>query len=213
MRRFKKAAMVVILCYLAVSILMGCEFVSTLKELKGDLIGEAFQCIFYNDSGSKILTVDGNRVNVSGNRIEQYSYNSDGTLSTRYELSSVITIDVDGHQISSCGDTILFAEKGIEPVVDFELETTKGSNEGDITEATFISGIVNHFANYFGKSCVVVIKSQTGNPICVYVGDSVYWEVCEDLPKTTRLLIDGKSMYIHRANFQIIDRALISSGQ
>ena len=40
--------------------------------------------------------------------------------------------------------------------------------------------------------------------------DEVYWEICQDLPKTTKLMIDGKTLYIHRANFQIIDKALLN---
>lgn len=61
----------------------------------------------------------------------------------------------------------------------------------------------------FGKSRVVVIQSQLGDPICAYSGDRVYYEVCSDLPKTTKLSIDGKALYIHRANFQIIDTSLL----
>ena len=45
--------------------------------------------------------------------------------------------------------------------------------------------------------------------ICAYSGDNVYWEVCNDLPKTTKLMIDGKAIYVHRANFQIIDLSLL----
>ena len=63
--------------------------------------------------------------------------------------------------------------------------------------------------NKFGKARVVVIKSQLGNPIMAFSGDSVYWEIPEDLPKMTKLMIDGKALYIHRANFQIIDKELI----
>ena len=32
----------------------------------------------------------------------------------------------------------------------------------------------------------------------------------KDLPKTTKLMIDGKALYIHRANFQIIDKSLLN---
>ena len=66
------------------------------------------------------------------------------------------------------------------------------------------------YKNYFGKPQVVVIQSQLGDPICAYSGNDVYWEVCKDLPKTTKLMIDGKALYIHRANFQIIDKELLN---
>ena len=67
------------------------------------------------------------------------------------------------------------------------------------------------YKNAFGKSRVIVIQSQLGDPICAFSGESVYYEVCEDLPKTTKLMIDGKALYIHHANFQIIDKALLSN--
>ena len=42
-----------------------------------------------------------------------------------------------------------------------------------------------------------------------FSGDDVYWEVPEDLPKMTKLMVDGKALYIHRANYQIIDKKLL----
>ena len=52
----------------------------------------------------------------------------------------------------------------------------------------------------------MLVKSQTGKPIEAYAGDSVDWKVEDDLPKTTGITIDGKSLFIHRANFQIMSR-------
>lgn len=48
-----------------------------------------------------------------------------------------------------------------------------------------------------------MIKSRLGQPIAAFSGDDVYWEVPEDLPKMTKLMIDGKALYIHRANYYI----------
>ena len=53
------------------------------------------------------------------------------------------------------------------------------------------------------------IQSQLGVPICAYSGEKVYWEIPDDLPKMTKLMIDGKALYIHRANFEIIDKDLL----
>lgn len=52
----------------------------------------------------------------------------------------------------------------------------------------------------------MVIKSQMGTPIEVFNGDSIKWGIDDNLPKTTRLMVDGKTLYIHRANFQILDK-------
>lgn len=40
----------------------------------------------------------------------------------------------------------------------------------------------------------MVVQSQLGVPIYAYSGDDVYWEVRNDLPKTTKLMIDGKAL-------------------
>ena len=72
------------------------------------------------------------------------------------------------------------------------------------------ANIINKYKNYFGKSRVVVIKSQLGQPITAYSGDEVYWSVPKKLPKMTKLMIDGKALYIHRANYQIIDTSLLN---
>ena len=83
------------------------------------------------------------------------------------------------------------------------------NSNGGVAELTSVAKVVNKYKNYFGKPQVVVIQSQLGVPICAFSGDDVYWEIPDDLPKMTKLMIDGKALYIHRANFEIIDRALI----
>jgi len=56
---------------------------------------------------------------------------------------------------------------------------------------------------------LVIIQSQLGNPICVFSGNDVSWDIPKNLPKTTMVTIDGKVLYIHRANFSIVDMELI----
>ena len=41
------------------------------------------------------------------------------------------------------------------------------------------------------------------------MGVEVHWEIPEDLPKFTKLMVDGKALYIHRANFQMVDSSLL----
>lgn len=131
------------------------------------------------------------------------------TVISGYELSSVITINIDGNEIQSCGDTCIFEQDGLEPDVDFEQTDIYSQSTGKLSDNTYVAGIVNQYKNYFGKSRVVVIKSQLGQPITAYSGDEVYWKIPKKLPKMIKLMIDGKALYIHRANFQIIDTALL----
>lgn len=188
-----------------------CAFLkSKINDIKGSLSGNTYTITTYDNYGNKVLTTNGSKVNIRGNTVETLVYNSDGTISTGYDLSSVITIDIDGKEMESCGDTCIFVQDGLTPAVEFSIEDINSSSKGSITDNTFISKYINKYRNLFGKSRVVVIKSQLGQPIVAYSGDDVYWEIPDDLPKMTKLMIDGKALYIHRANFQIIDTDLIN---
>lgn len=210
----KIKAFVSAVCILAMAIcLSGCDIASwssTVNDIKGQLVENSFKCQFYDNYREKFLTASGAKVGMTGNVIEESVIDSsDGSTSTAYSLSSVVTISIDGKEIQSCGDTIIFEESGLKPDAEFQLSDIESSSSGKFSENTIISGIVNDYKNFFGKGQVVVIQSQLVVPICAYSGNDVYWEVRNDLPKTTKLMIDGKALYIHRANFQIIDKDLI----
>lgn len=205
---------VFIICILTMSLLSSCNIArlnSEVNDIKGQLVGNSFECQFYDNYGKKFLTASGTKIGMTGNIVKESKINSsDGTTATEYALSSVVTINIDGKQIQSCGDTIIFEESSLKPDAEIQLKNIESSSSGKFSENAIISGIVNDYKNFFGKGQVVVIQSQLGVPICAYNGDDVYWEIRNDLPKTTKLMIDGKALYIHRANFQIIDKDLIN---
>lgn len=184
-------------------------FFSETHELKGSLIGVSYTIEFYDNYGAKFLTVSGENIDIDGNIVEEMGIDSSGYTVTNYSLSSVITITIDGKQMSSCGNTVIFAESGLKPDVSFSLSDIESESSGGLSNLTSVAKVVNNYKNYFGKPQVVVIQSQLGVPICAYSGKDVYWEIPDDLPKMTKLMIDGKALYIHRANFEIIDRDLI----
>ena len=184
---------------------------STYNDMNGTITGNTYHCSFYTNTGENFMNVTGQKIDIDSNAVKELTYSdSDGWGYTK-TLSSVLTITVDGKQIESCGSTIVFAEDGLEPDVDFNAEALEqiNSTADGLGDNTIIARVVNDYQNYFGKSTVVVIQSQLGDPICAYSGDDVYWEVSEDLPKTTKLMVDGKALYIHRANFQIVDKELL----
>lgn len=209
----KKVLPLLIVLFVATCIgITGCDaaFVSnTINELKGSLIGNSYNIDFYDNYGNKFLTATGDKINITGNTVSTISYSSDGEYELTPELSSVITINIDGSAIESCGDTVIFAGNGLKPVLNFNLQSEINSNSESISDNTAISTTLNKYKNLFGKSRIVVIQSQLGDPIYAFEGDEVYWEVPDDLPKMTKLMIDDKPLYIHRANFQIIDKKLL----
>ena len=192
--------------------LVGCEwagFGSSLNDLSGSIKGNTYECQFYSNSGEQFMTAEGSNIHISANIVDEYTYT--GEMWERTEvMSSVITITIDGKQIESCGSTVLFVEEGLKPDVEFDTSDIHiSSSANGIEDMTIIAETVNKYKNYFGKGTVVVIQSQLGDPICAFSGDDVYWEVSDNLPKTTKLMIDGHALYIHRANFQIIDKELL----
>lgn len=155
------------------------------------------------------MEMSGQKIDMNSNTVEEPTYTDSGWGYTQ-TLSSVVTITVDGKEVESCGTTMLFAENSLSPDVDFtQPDKINSKTDGKLSDNTIIAKTVNKYKNYFGKSRIVVIQSQLGDPICAYSGDEVYWKVCKDLPKTTKLMVDGKALYIHRANFQIIDKTLL----
>lgn len=207
MRNKKKLLCMVLCICMIVMTLTGCEgFNSGVATMKGDIVGNTFTIDTFDNYGNLTLQTTGERINVTPNIVNEPVYD-DGWTYTK-TMSSVINIDIDGHQIESCGDTCIFYDNRLTPDYDFTVNKIDSTSDS-IMDAPIISGSINSIKNYVGKSSVVIIKSQLGQPIYAFSGDSVYWEIPEKLPKFTKLSIDGKPLYIHRANFQIIDKALL----
>ena len=205
-----KALLATIICICVITGLTGCAANDDyMNDVKGNLSGNSYTIYTYDNYGQKVMTTTGDKINIAGNKTKSKGYDSEGNETTSYDVSSVITILIDGKEIESCGDTCIFEQKGLKPEVDFTQEDITSHSTGKISENAYIAGIVNYYKNYFVKSRVVVIKSQLGQPIAAYSGDEVFWKIPDDLPKMTKLMIDGKALYIHRANFQIIDKELL----
>lgn len=207
----KKIITTVLVIALAAVSLCGCSLLDNeVNELNGSITGNTYDASFYSNEGVKFMEMSGQKIDLKSNVVKEQSWSSEGGWGYTKTLSSVVTVTIDGKEVESCGSTMIFAEKGLSPEVDFKSpEVIKSATDGSLGENVIIANVVNKFKNNFGKSRVVVIQSQLGDPICAYSGDKVYWEVCQDLPKTTKLMIDKKALYIHRANFQILDKDLL----
>lgn len=201
MKNGKKILMVglfLILSFTLVSCSTGIGFIDNwLGKTKGALIGQDFTISSYDDYGNKTLTVNSNKVNVG-----LYDNGEEAVYK-----SEVLEITANGNQMLQVGNTLIFAEKGLDMIEDFEVPTNINTqNGGGIIP---VDRFINSLKNKLGKDKTVIISSQMGLPIGVFQGEDVYVEVPDNLPKMTRLNIDGKSLYIHRANYIIIDSKMI----
>lgn len=183
--------------------LSGCAVIKDkLAVLGGDLIGDSFEISVYDHYANKTLELEGSKITVG---LFENEANKD-TESTGFE-SSVLEITINGNQMLQVGNTVIFAEKGLDMVEDYEVPTDIEVNSGG--GYVPLDRFINDLRNNIGKGKTIIISSQMGIPLGVYQGEDVYVTVPENLPKMTRLNIDGSSLYIHRANYVILDSEMI----
>ncbi len=174
--------------------LAGCAELSLrFSSVKGELIGNSFDATVFDNFGGEVAAFHAKKMGV-----EAASVDEDGNAT-----SSVLKITADGRDIEQVGNTMVFAETGLEEVEGYTLPRDIQTTGGTVN---LVDRAINDVKSKIGKSRVVVVSSQLGVPIAVYQGNSVGYEIPEDLPKFTKLTIDGKALYIHRANYLIIDK-------
>ena len=178
------------------SLLGGCAALSSfMSVLKGELFGNGYTIKQYDELGNLVFTVHGDKVSM------------DCELDENGEISSYIDITIDGKSWKHVGSTLVFAQDGVDMITDFEVPQDM-ENAGTSTGLMAVDRKINSYANLFGKKLVVLVSSQNGTPIGLFQGDDCYTEIPGDLPKTTLINIDGKLVYVHRANVDILPASL-----
>lgn len=226
MKKFICGIIAIILC-LSLTACSGPEAITITAKPENSGIKLSFLATFYDNYGAQWLQCEGRTFDIKPNKVKEWAYNTDGGWVSSYSLSSVVSVDIDDKSIESCGSTIIFADSRLTQYdVDIPTETlTDSGNKASISAPSDYRlsdywDLSWWYLRYFKSkdlnnadtgSKIVVIQSQMGNPICMFMGDEVSWDIPRNLPKTTELLIDGKAVYIHRANFAIIDTELFSN--
>ena len=178
--------------------LTGCAYIGTFfSKLRGELFGNDYDIRQYDNYGNLVFTVHGDRIAM------------DCELDENGEVSSYIDITIDGKSWKHVGSTLVFAQRGVDMITDFQIPADM-ENSGNGSGLIAIDRRVNEYANLFGKKLVVLVSSQNGTPIGLFQGNNCYTEIPGDLPKTTLIHIDGKLVYVHRANVDIIPAELFT---
>jgi hypothetical protein len=179
--------------------LTGCAYIGTFfSKLRGELFGNDYDIRQYDNYGNLVFTVHGDRIAM------------DCELDENGEVSSYIDITIDGKSWKHVGSTLVFAQRGVDMITDFQIPADM-ENSGNGSGLIAIDRRVNEYANLFGKKLVVLVSSQNGTPIGLFQGNNCYTEIPGDLPKTTLIHIDGKLVYVHRANVDILPASLFKS--
>lgn len=200
--KMKPIICISLVCLLGVSVLGCAKLRDWIGKIKGELVGQHFTITTYDDYANKTLSIEGKKVTVG---LLENSANFDAE-STDFK-SEVLEITINGKQMFQVGNTVIFEEDGLNVVEHYDIKDEIKANSGG--GYVPFDRAVNKLKNELGKKKTVIISSQQGVPIGVYQGDDVYVTIPEDLPKMTRLNIDGKALYIHRANYVIIDTDMI----
>ena len=194
--KLQKRTVAAVLAILLLISLAGCAAVSSfLNTLKGELFGNDYKISQYDNFGNLVFTVYGDRVTMNC-ELDEYG-----------EVSSYIDITIDGKSWQHVGSTLVFMQEGVDMITDFQVPGEM-DDAGTSTGLMAVDRRINEYANYFGKKLVVVVSSQNGTPIGLFQGNSCYTEIPGDLPKTTLINIDGKLVYVHRANVDILPASL-----
>ena len=192
----KRNILITVIAIVLCIALTGCAAIGALiSRMKGELFGNDYIITQYDDFGNLVFTVHGDRVTM------------DCELDENGEVSSYIDITIDGDSWKHVGSTLVFAQEGVDMITDFQIpEEMEGTDSS--TGLMQIDRKINSYANLFGKKLIVLVSSQNGTPIGLFQGNDCYTEIPGDLPKTTMISIDGKLVYVHRANVDIIPAEL-----
>ena len=194
--KLQKRTIAIALAIVLVISLAGCAAVSSfLNTLKGELFGNGYKISQYDNFGNLVFNVYGDRGTMNC-ELDEYG-----------EGSSYIDITIDGKSWHHVGSTLVFMQEGVDMITDFQVPEEM-EDAGISTGLMAVDRRINEYANYFGKKLVVVVSSQNGTPIGLFQGNSCYTEIPGDLPKTTLINIDGKLVYVHRANVDILPASL-----
>lgn len=205
-RIVKKSILVSIVLILTVA-LSGCNiFANEMRKLEEQLKGNTYTIQTYDEDSNIIDRFYGKSISIQPD--DRFATaNADGVT----EKSSLIELTIGGQTILHVGSTLVAAEDGLENVFEEFAKTYDIENHD--RSIPFLNTMYNRMKNNFsGKSKAILIRSQTGKPLATYAGESVS-HFSTDIDKSTGLLIDGKFLFIYRADYTIIDTKLLDDQQ
>lgn len=220
---------VVVMMALSIGLFVGCDDTTTqvsaqTEQEKTPEPVITYSVMMYNNRGDNFLEFEGQTFDISPNKIKQHGYNSDGSWDSWYETSSVVTIEIDGNYIQTCGSTVIFKDTRLS-MLEIPEEIATRNLHGDVADDnSSLTEDTRSYETYIGLKHwwydmdekgqhgekLILIQSQDGYNIGAFIGNDITWEVADKLPKTTKIMIDGLPLYIHRCNFTIIDSQLLN---
>ena len=189
----------------AMLVLSGCNWLEyKIGSLKEQFVGRELTVQTYDENSQMIDRVQGKSVSIEAD--EDFSL-KDANGDT-VEKSSVLNITVGGKQMLHVGSSLIAYEDGLQNIFE-EYVQQVDLNSFD-RSVPFINRMVNDLQNLTtGKEKVVLIRSQSGQPLATFAGNDVSY-FATDIDKSTGIMIDGKYLFIYRCDYTIYDLALLN---
>ncbi|MEO4052060.1 DUF5052 family protein [Solibacillus sp. CAU 1738] len=185
-------------------VLSGCNIFSWgVGNLKEQFKGREITIQTYDENSQLIDQIKGKSVSIKAD--DEFALKDiDGKT---VEKSSVLNITVGGNQMLHVGSSLIAYEDGLTNIFD---EYSKSVDIHSFDRSVpFVNRMVNDMKNLTtGMDKVILIRSQSGQPLATFAGDDVSYFATE-IDKSTGLLIDGKYLFIYRCDYTIYDTALL----
>jgi len=123
------------------------------------------------------------------------------------QKSAVVSLTIGGKSMVHVGSSMIIRDKELPDVFN---EFAKKVNIKNFDRSTpIINRMVNEMKNYtVGQSVLILVRSQSGIPLAAFTGNKVGY-FATNIDKSTGLIVDGKSLFIYRADYDMYDIALL----
>lgn len=197
------AVITVLLC--TTLFLAGCNWLEyKIGSMKEQFIGRELTVQSYDESSQMIDRVAGKSVSIEADdKFSLKDVNGDTV-----EKSAVLNITVGGKQMLHVGSSLIAYEEGLENIFEEYVQTVDLNNFNK--SVPFVNRMVNDLQNLTtGKAKIVLIRSQSGQPLATFAGNDVSYFATE-IDKSTGIMIDGKYLFVYRCDYTIYDLALLN---
>ncbi|WP_338209331.1 DUF5052 family protein [Lactiplantibacillus paraxiangfangensis] len=196
----KKVAYGIVIAAVAL-LLGGCQWIDDwTSDFKQQMVGLPMTVETYDDNAQKIDNIHGKSLSIE----RDTKFDQTNEKGTTTKESKVLDITLGGKQITHVGSSLIAYQNGLTNVLDKYPKRAEVTNNNP--SLPFMNRFVNEYKNYFtGSKKVILIRSQTGQPLATFAGNKVSYKATS-VPSSTSLLIDGKRLFVYRCDYTIYTR-------
>jgi hypothetical protein len=202
MTRRRGAIKMVLAVILAVT-LAGCgAFGATSDSFEQAFSGFHATMTTYNQYGQPVDEIKGASFHVT----RDSEFDTKDAKGNSNNDSSVLLISLGSAHIHHVGSTMILAQDGLVDVTAQLPQEFRFANDKPGTP--WINDIRYRFQQLWGGTAkTIMIRSQDGTPVKVYGGNNVQI-LSTNVPKSTWFRIDGKTLFVYRADYTVVDNSL-----